>query len=407
MTGKSSFELPPAHRVLPWLAVATGAGAALRGLSSAPARTWANLLVDGFYLVSLAVSALFFIATQRLSGARWSAGLRRIPEALMAALPLAALLLLALYFGREWLFPWSRPGALDHAPAVAGKATYLRVPFVFARMAAALLTWTLFAWLFRRASLAQDRDPSSSLACHRRLDRCSAAFVVAFAISFTTATHDWLLSLDPDWFSTLFAIYVFAGTFVQGIAAVTLATVALKQRGVLGAEVGERQLRDLGTMLFAFSTFWAYLWLCQYLLVWYANIPDEVTHYLSRTRSPWLFPFALNFLVNWVVPFLALLSAPAKANPRTLAVVSALLLCGRWLDLYLLVMPCLSRTPRFGALEIAIGAGHLSLLYLVFVSALARAPLVPVNDPILAQARLEASQHARVTRRSLATGGDR
>jgi hypothetical protein len=392
MSRNPSFELSPLHRALPLLAVALAVAVAAWGLHAAPQRTWANLLVDGFYVLSLAVSAMFFIATQRLSGARWSAGLRRVPEAFMLALPVAAALVLVLYFGREWLFPWSRPGAFAHAPAIAGKVTYLRAPFVFTRMAAAVLSWILFAWLFRRTSLAQDREPSSSLAHHQRLNQYSAAFVVVFAISFTTSAYDWLISLDPEWFSTMFAVYVFAGTFVQGIAAVALATIVLKERRML--DVGEQQLHDLGKMVFAFATFWAYIWVCQYLLVWYGNIPDEVTHYLRRTRGPWLFLFALNFFVNWVVPFAVLLPARAKANARVLKAMSVLLLGGRWLDLYLLVMPSMSTAPSIGVPEIAIAAGYGALLYLVFVHALAKAPLAPVHDPAMAGDALEQPEHA-------------
>ena len=387
MRSEPSLELSRKHRALPWLAVASGAIAAVVGLQSSPQRTWANLLLDGFWLLSVAVSAMFFIATQRLSGARWSAGLRRVAEAFALAMPLVAALLVALYFGRESLFPWSRPGAFEHAPAFAGKATYLRTPLAFARMAAAVLCWILFAWLFRRASLAQDREPHASLAHHLRLNRYSAAFVVVFAVTFTTSAYDWLISLDPEWFSTMFAVYVFAGAFVQGIAAVALATIALKQRGLLG--VSERQLHDLGKMLFAFATFWAYLWVCQYLLVWYGNMPDEVTHYAVRTRGPWLPLFALNLIVNWAIPFTVLLPARAKVSARALEGVSALLLCGRWLDLYLLVMPPVSTAPRFGLLEIAIAAGFAGLLYLAFVHALARAPLVPIHDPVLAEERVQ------------------
>lgn len=392
MTTGPFLQLSPLHRVVPWLAAAAGGGAVIHGLLSAPGRTWGNLLVDGFYALSLAVSAMFFLASQRLAGARWSAGLRRVPEALMLAMPLAAALLLALCLGREWLFPWSRAGAFDGAPAIAGKVTYLRPSFVLARMAAALLSFVLFAWLFRRISLAQDREPLASLAHHRRLDACSAAFVVAFALFFTTSAYDLLISLDPSWFSTMFAVYAFAGTVVHGIAAVTLAAVVLRGRGLLALR--DEQLHDLGKMLFAFSTFWAYLWVCQYLLVWYGNMPEEVTHYLVRTRGPWLPLFALNFVANWVIPFAALLSARAKADPRLLVAVSALLLCGRWLDLYLLVMPALSKVPSLGIPEIAIAAGYAALLYLVFVRALARAPLAPVHDPVMAADLLEEPEHA-------------
>ncbi len=382
MTTNRTFQLSLNHRLLPLLAVAASAAVVLRGSRSDPQRTWANLLLDAFYLLSLGVSALLFLATQRLAGARWSLGLRGVPEALTSILPVAALLLVPLYFGREWIFPWSRTGAFEGASALAGKALYLRVPFAFARMATAVLSWTLFAWLFRRTSRLQDRDPDRAAAHHRRLDRYAAAFVVVFAVTFTTASWDFILSLEQQWFSTIFAVYVFAGAFVQGIAAVALATVLLKRRGLL-AGVGKGALHDLGKMLFAFATFWAYIWLCQYLLIWYGNVPEEISHHAKRTSGGWLFLFALSFFVNWVVPFLALLPARAKADPRILAAVSALLLCGRWLDLHLLIMPSLSLPgPRIGLTEIAMAVGTAALGYAVFVHSLGRAPLTPANDPL-------------------------
>jgi hypothetical protein len=386
MNGNRTFQLSLEHRLLPLLAVAASTAIAIRGFRSDPQRTWANLLLDAFYLLSLGVSALLFLATQRLAGSRWSLGLRGIPEALASILPVAALFLVPLYFGREWIFPWSRPGAFEGAPALAGKAVYLRVPFAFARMAIAVSSWTLCAWLFRRASRSQDPDPAAH---HRRLDRYAAAFVVVFAVTFTTASWDFILSLDPQWFSTIFAVYLFAGAFVQGIAAIALATALLKRRGLLSG-VGEGALHDLGKMLFAFSTFWAYIWLCQYLLVWYGNVPEEITHYAKRTSGGWLFLFALSFFVNWLVPFLALLPARAKADPRILAAVSALLLCGRWLDLHLLIMPSLSLPGApIGATEIAMAVGFGALGYAVFVHALASAPLTAANDPVLATGRLD------------------
>ena len=218
MTPNLRFKAPALQYIVAAVLFLAGAGAAAYGLTAAPERTWLNLLLDGFYITSLAVSAMFFIASQRLTGARWSAGLRRIPEAFMAALPAAAVLMMALYFGRQWIYPWSRPGAFAHAPAIAGKVQYLAEPWVFVRSAVALLLWMLFAWLFRRTSLAQDRNPGSSLAYHYRLNRYAAAFVVVFALSFTLGSYDWIISLDPSWFSTMFGIYVFAGTLVQGLA---------------------------------------------------------------------------------------------------------------------------------------------------------------------------------------------
>jgi hypothetical protein len=403
MTDYPRFAVSPRNRSVPLALIALGAGSAICGIYSAPDRTWPNLLLNGFYFTSLSLSALFFLATQWLTGARWSASLRRIPEAFMMALPVAALLMLVVFFGRETLYPWARPGGFANVPAIAGKARYLQTPWVFARVAVALLAWIGFAWLLRKTSLEQDRNPGLGLVLHHRLTRYAAVFVLVFAVTFTAGAFDWLISLDPEWFSTMFGFYAFIGTFVQGIAAITLATVLLKTRRVLADVVTDDQLHDLGKMLFAFSTFWAYIWTCQYLLIWYGNIPDEVTHYVKRTNGPWLFFFALNFLVNWVAPFTLLMSARAKRNPRSLIAVSVLLLFGHWLDLYMIIMPSLWSAPKIGVPEISIAAGYTALLYFLFLRNLARAPLVPVNDPIL-MADAAGSQAFGNSMRSLVAG---
>ena len=373
--------------------VAAGAAAAIYGLWTSPEHIWPSLLVNGFYVVSLALSAMFFISVQRLVGARWSASLRRVPEALMMALPAMSVLLLSVFGGLKSLFPWARSGTFDHAPAIAGKVHYLSFPWIHLRMVGVLVIWSVFAFLFRSTSLRQDREPSRSLDLHKRLALIAAVFVPVFALTFTTAVFDYVLSVDIQWFSTMFAIYVFAGTFVQGIAAVTLATVILKERGPLRDSVTEHQLNDLGKMLFAFSIFWGYIWVCQYLLIWYGNIPDEITHYLIRTNGPWLYVFALNFILNWFVPFTVLLSAGAKRSPIVLKSVSAVLLAGHWVDLQLLITPAVSPVPRLGIEEILIAGGCLALFYIIAAYELGRAPLVPVNDPILAFEQLN-REHA-------------
>ncbi|MBZ5522529.1 MAG: hypothetical protein LAP21_09845 [Acidobacteriia bacterium] len=381
-------EISSRSRMIAICLVALGALTAVYGVFTAPERVWPNLLLNGVFFSSLAVSAMFFLATQRLTGARWSASLRRIPEAFIPALPVAAVLMMVLYFGWHTLYPWSRAGAFAHDPAIAGRSHYLQGPWVFARMAGVFAAWILFAWFFRRTSWHQDRHPELSLMLHQRLNRYSVLFVLVFAVSFSIGAFDWLISLDPGWFSTMFAVYVFAGTFVQGIAAVTLAVVLLKDTPLLRDFITPHQLHDLGKMLFAFSTFWAYIWTCQYLLIWYGNIPDEISHYLKRTSGPWLYLFALNLIVNWIVPFLALVSVAAKRNPQTLKIVSLLLLAGHWLDLYLLIMPETWSAPKMGLFEVVIAAGYMSLLYLVFAHSLRQSPLVPLNDPILAYERL-------------------
>jgi hypothetical protein len=349
-----------------------------------------NLLLDGFYALTLCVSAMFFIATQRATSARWSAGLRRVPEAFMCAIPVFALLMVPLVLipgARSTLFPWTHPGTFDGLPAIAGKARYLNAPFVYARIAVVFVIWTVFARAFRRASLAQDRvgaTPGASLRLHNRLDRLGAGFLVMFALTITAAAYDWIGSLDPSWSSTMFAVYVFAGVFVGGIAAVTAATVAMARRQPLRAAVGTAQLHDLGKLMFAFSIFWGYIFVCQYLLIWYGNIPEEITHFLSRTNGGWLPLFVANVLINFVVPFLGLLSVPAKTDPRRLALIAGVILVGRWLDLYIMIMPALWREPHFGVVEPLIAIAYGALLVMLFRFFVARAPLVPLHDPVLA-----------------------
>jgi hypothetical protein len=156
----------------------------------------------------------------------------------------------------------------------------------------------------------------------------------------------------------------------------------LRGKGFLAGRINDSQLHDLGKMLFGFSTFWAYIWTCQYLLVWYGNIPEEVSHYLTRTNPPWLGLFALDPVVNWALPFAVLLSARAKQRAGVLAAVSVLLLLGHGLDLYLLIMPAVWPGPRFGAPELLISLGSACLLLLLFVRSLGRAPLAPLHDPV-------------------------
>src|SRR5260370_8503512 len=166
----------------------------------------------------------------------------------MLALPVAAILMMVLFFGRHTIYSWSRPGVFLHEPAVAGKVHYLNTFWVFARMAIALLLWTLFAWLLRKTSVEQDRKPHLSLVLHRRLTRYAVMFVLVFAFTFTLGAFDWLVSLDPQWFTTMFAVYVFAGPFVQGIPAVTLPPSLLKKRGSLPGSLSHHSLPTLSPM---------------------------------------------------------------------------------------------------------------------------------------------------------------
>lgn len=401
MSQSPSIEVPRGIRKIAALLLSVGAAAAIYGVIMQPERVWPNLLLNGFYVTTLAVSAMFFLASQRVTGARWSASLRRVPEGFLAILPCAVILMVVIVFGRHVLYSWSNSGGMAAEPSFAGKHEYLQPKWVLLRAMMVFAAWLIFARLFRRASIQQDMHPELSLTLHQKLNRYAVIFIPVFALTLTIASFDWLISTDPHWFSTMYAVYVFAGTFVQGIAAVTLAVVYLKERGPMADSVSDHQLHDLGKMLFAFSTFWAYIWTCQYLLIWYGNIPEEVSHYVIRTNGLWVYLFALNLVVNWVVPFLVLLSVRAKCTTRVLKPIAVLLLCGHWLDLYMLVMPSVWKAPRIGFYEIAIAAGYLSLVLTVFLRSINQARLVPVNDPVLAFERLHGLPHAEAIQTKL------
>jgi hypothetical protein len=275
-----------------------------------------------------------------------------------------------------------RPGALESDPVLKAKSAYLNEPLFLLRMIVFLALWSLFSVLLRRASLAQDAEPG--LTQHRRMVRLSAAFLVLFAITFSLASFDWLMSLQPRWTSTMFAIYMFAGLFQAGIAAIALA-VARLSRSELAGKVTPGHLHDLGKLLFAFSIFWAYIWVCQYLLIWYGNLSEEIPYFAVRTRGAWLPLFALAPVLRWLLPFTVLLSQRAKRNPKVLAGIAGVVLAGSWLDIYMNVAPAVLPGPRLGAPELLTAAGFAALLWLAATRALASAPLLPRNDPFLVE----------------------
>jgi hypothetical protein len=371
-------------RTLPLVLIGVALLTVIAGLLWSPERTWSTLLLSNLYLLFVCLAGALFISIQFLANSGWWVVLRRVPEAMMAGLPIVAILMLSLFFGRAVLYPWAHASAASPAHGEAAWASaYLEPAFVFVRMAIVLGVWVLLARAIRKVSLQQDDDPALAPMHHRRLVTYAALFTVVFAVSFSIGSVDWIMSLEPHWSSTIFAVYVFAGLLVSGLAALTLIVILLRHFGPLEGIVQESHLHDLGKLVFAFSTFWAYIWLSQYLLIWYGNLPEEIPYYAHRTGGPWLRWFLLNPVMNWAVPFLVLLPRASKHNARVLAAVCVLILCGHYLDLYLLIMPETLGVPAIGPLEILVPAGYVSLFIVLTWRALAQAPLVPRHDPYL------------------------
>jgi hypothetical protein len=350
------------------------------GVWRSPERTWPNVLLANIYVLSVALASAVFIAMHYLSGAGWWVAVRRVAEAAMSSLPILALPMPAIFIGRHAIYRWT-DAAAGHTAFAPAKAVYLATPFVLVRTVAVLGAWVWLVHKLRRTSLQQDDDPSPIH--HRRMVRYSAVFVVVFAFSFSLASVDWLMAIDPQWSSTMFAVYVFAGLLAAGLAVLTLIVLALRAHGPLRTIVTDAHLHDLGTLLFAFSTFWAYIWLSQYLLIWYGNLPEEVTPYVRRTAGAWLPVFLLNPILNWAAPFLLLIRWRAKHHVGVLTAACLLLVVGHWLDLYLLIMPDLFAAPALGVQETFIPLGYAGLFLVLTSRALARAPVLPPHDPFL------------------------
>jgi hypothetical protein len=397
MTADNRLVVTPSMLRIPIVLCAIGVIALAAGLATDSLRAWMNLLIDGFYVLSLGVAAAFFIGAQRMAHSKWWSPIRRIPEAFSLLLPVAAVLMIVLAFGFRSLYPWLNPSSPEMAGTGelvrAGRFTYLSPPFVYARMIVIIGLWILFALRMRQISLAGDASRAAGNSAYTRLYRYSGVFVPLFAITFALSAYDWIISLEPKWFSTMFSVYIFAGSFVQAIAAIALATVTLKRKQLWGKDsalIDMNVIRTLGTMMLAFSTFWGYTWVCQYLLIWYGNIPDEAVWYVQRSTGGWLPLLIAGFVVSWIIPFFTLLPIKSKSSLKVMTAMAILILAGRWFDLYMQVMPSHWDAPHFGWMELGMAAGTLGVIWLFFVRALSRAPLIPVHEPVIEARRAQA-----------------
>ena len=354
----------------------------LAGLWIAPERTWPDLLMGSFAMVCLGLSGIFFVALQYASGAVWSIPLRRVGEAISAALPFGAIGILAVLILHPSIYPWYSHSEIATEGWAGFKQTWLSYPFFLARAVIYLAAWLGFSWAIRRNSRRQDREGGIELT--RKNTRLSVAFMVVFGVTFWLASTDWVMSLEPNWASTIFGIYHFSGMFLSGLASITLFTLALRATGPLRHGVSDDQFLDLGRLIVAFSTFWAYIWFSQYMLIWYANLAEETPYMVLRTSSGWGKLFVLNLLLNWALPFLLLLPRVNKINPRTLATASTIVLLGRVTDLYLMIMPPFSpASPRPSIWDFAALAVVAAGLVLVTMRSFLASEPIPVGDPLL------------------------
>jgi hypothetical protein len=363
------------------------------GLYKDDARLWASFLLNAFFFLTLALGALVFISINRVANAGWDTAIRRVPEAMMSYLPIGSLAMLALFFGRERLYEGLRSTFGYGSDPMVFKNAWLRTPFFFGRMALFLGLWVFLAWLIKRASRQQDLD--HSLKPTIRIKRYAAIFLIVFGLTFTFASFDWLMSIEPLFYSTIYGFYVIAGLLLSGFASITVLVILLRRRGSL-PEANPQHLHNLGKLVFGFSTFWAYIWLCQYLLIYYANLPEETIYYLRRMQTPgWKWLFYLNILLNWLIPFALLLPQSAKRNAGWLMATCLIVLVGHWIDLYVMIFPAFEHYALPGLVDIATAIGFASLFIQAFTNSLRKSALVPRNDPYLQESLWQETGEAR------------
>lgn len=370
-----------ADRKLIVLAGAGLVGIVVSWIVSGGERFWANWILWFLFLLTIGLGSLFIVALEHVVGARWSVPLRRVPERLsslvLVVAPIALLALLSL----DSLYPWTNPEALAN-PIIAGKRPWLNVPFFIARVIACLLLWGLAWWILVRGSIKQDqtRDVRFNL----RARRFAPLFMIIFGITITIVAFDWISSMEPEWYSDIFGVYIFAGTFLAGLAATTLALLYLQSRGRL-KDITRDHMYNLGGFLFAFTVFWSYIGFAQYMLMWYANIPEEVFWYQERIEGAWG-PILLGLAVfHFLVPFFLLIPRDAKRDPRFLFWTAAIMLFSHWLDLYWMIFPVLDLGPLFGLPEISFSILFVSAALLWIRFSMTRGADMPAGDPLISE----------------------
>ena len=368
--------------MLLWAALALGAaGVVGTYLAAGPERFWANWILWFIFLFTVGLGALFIVALEHLINAKWSVPIRRVPERLATLLlPVVPVGLIALG-ALPVLYPGTRPEALEN-PILAGKAFWLGVPFFSARAVVCFALCLVGLAVLVRGSMRQDssKDPAFNV----RARKFAPGWMVIFAAVITLVAFDWISGLTPEWYSDIFGIYLFAGSFLAGLGATSLAVLYLKARGRLDG-VRHDHLYNLGGFMFAFTVFWSYIGFAQYMLMWYANLPEEVVYYKVRLEGAWyLMTIALAFF-HFVLPFFVLVTRDAKGDPRRLRLVASLMLGAHLLDLYWLIFPALGATPHFGWPELSFAIFFLALGVLWVRSAMEKGEDMPVGDPFLKQ----------------------
>jgi Ni/Fe-hydrogenase subunit HybB-like protein len=404
---REQFEIPRRYNILAMALMALGILAIIglyitHGSKSDPieqARFWGSLLQNSVYFLLVTNAVMFFICATTLAWAGFPMTFRRASEALSACVPvigtICGVILLAICFGNNHvLYHWTDSNSVANDTTLQWKSGFLNKGFFTAWTIFTIVAWSFLGWKMRRLSRSLDKNPLSSIEEGKRYiwknTVWAALFIVVFALTvMSSIPWLWLMSIDAHWYSTMYSWYTFASTFVAGIALITLFVVYLKNNNYLEL-TNEEHLHDLGKFMFAFSIFWTYLWFSQFMLIWYANIPDETTYFKPRASGVFSGVFWLMFMINFLAPLLILMTRGSKRSYTTITFMSVLILFGHWLDFFQMVFPGGLLDPKTGETQMptmlwdfGVGLGFVGLIMFVAVRALSKAPLLARNHPFL------------------------
>lgn len=345
-----------------------------------PVRASFDGIILYLFMVGIGVGAIFLVALEHITGAVWSVPMRRVPEFLSGIAPFLVLLVLPLFLHLHDLFHWTHAEVVKADEVLAGKSAYLNVQFFSIRTAAFLAIWILFGMLFVRNSTKQDVTRDASLT--RSNVRLAAGFLPLFAITTTFTAFDWAMSLEAHWFSTIYGVYFFSGTMLAALAATTLIVVLMHEHGFLPG-LRRDHFYSLGALMFGFVNFWAYIAFSQFLLIWYANLPEETYWFMARWANGWQFVSVLLIVVQFAVPYIVLLPQEAKMDLRRLKFMAIWLLAARLIDLFWLVMPSHSPVLSLSWTELGFPLVGIGIVMLLISWKSKRYNLVPIGDPKL------------------------
>lgn len=359
-------------------------------LMNNPERAWHAYLTAFFYFVTLALGGLFFTAIHHMTSAGWSVNVRRFSEAMTSFLPVAFVGAIALLLAGDHLYSWLDPEIVANDPLLQHKTPYLNRGFFWIRTLVFFGIWLYFAKVLVGRSLKVDETGDDKITLS--LLKPSVIFVLLFALTYSLFSVDTLMALEPHWFSTIFGVYCFGGMFQSTMAFMILTILYFMKNGQLKGYVDENHLHDLGKYMFAFTVFWAYIAFSQYMLIWYANLPEETIFFMPRSHGSWMW-VSIGLLVGkFVIPFFALLPQWAKRTPVHLAAVSIWILIMQYVDMYWLVYPNLNHDEVvFNFSELLIFAGFWGAFLFTTTRFLSKNSIVPTRD-----GRIHESMHHHV-----------